>query len=255
MSSEVECQDAWLSIGAGEKAKSVEQLAGDLGIESVLEVGCGTGAVLAELIQIGIGSTYAACEPSPELCAHARARRYEADVDVRCETFDASGFERDRWDLIVLSHVLEHTEDPSALMAQILAAARFVIVEVPIEGTRMGALRSWLRHVVTGRPRTDNAAGHVQFFSVADVPRLVHWAGGRVLRTRAYFPSATYRHMANEAVGWRRAYYRAWILAHRLLGPRLLTELYYGHLAVLAGPRRFDGQRDPHPLFWHGRTP
>jgi len=252
MSGAIELQDAWLSIGAVDKATSVEQLARNLGIRSVLEVGCGTGAVLAEIVRRGIGSEYGACEPSPELFAHANARTYQADVDLRCGTFGGSAFDQRPWDLIVVSHVLEHTYDPAALVVQVLTAARYVIIEVPIEGTRMGRLRSRLRRAVTGRRRTDNAAGHIQFFSVPDVHRLVHWAGGRVLMTRMYFPESTFRHMASEAAGWRRAYYRAWAIANRVLGPRLVLHLYYGHFAVLVGQRRpGDDRAGPHPLFWY----
>jgi SAM-dependent methyltransferase len=256
MTNPVELEDTWLSIGAIDKATSVEHLARGLRIESVLEVGCGTGALLAEIIRRRIGTEYAACEPSPELYAHAHARSDLADVDIRCGTFAGSAFDKRRWDLIVVSHVLEHMHDPSALVVQVLAAARYVIIEVPIEGTRMGGFRSLLRRAITGRRRTDNAAGHIQFFSGPDVRRLVHWAGGRVTATRPYFPAATYRHMASGAGGLKRTYYSAWIVADRVLGSRLITHLYYGHLAVLAGQRSLDyDQDDPHPLFWHPSAP
>jgi SAM-dependent methyltransferase len=250
MTSVVEREDEWLSVGAVDKATSVEQLARGLSITSLLEVGCGTGAVLAEIIRRGIGSEYGACEPSAELCAQARARSYESEVDVRCGTFEGSQFDRRRWDLVVLSHVLEHTDDPAALLAQVLAAAPFVIVEVPIEGTLMGGLRSVLRRAVTGRRRSENDAGHIQFFSTKDVRRLVYWAGGRVVLTRSYFPRITYRHMASRAAGWKRAYYGAWTIAARILGPRFLTQLYYGHLAVLATKRIPNEEPGAHPLFW-----
>jgi SAM-dependent methyltransferase len=246
----VEREDEWLSVGAVDKAMSVEELARDLRITSVLEVGCGTGALLAEIIRRGVGSEYGACEPSAELFEHARARSYLANVDLRCATFDGSGFDQRRWDLIIVSHVLEHTDDPAGLLTQVLAAAQFVIVEVPIEGTVLGGLRSLLRMAVTGRKRSDNAAGHIQFFSIKDVRRLVYWAGGRVLLTRGYFPRTTYRHMASRAAGWRRGYYSGWTIADRFLGARILTQLYYGHLAVLASKRRPNEETVAHPLFW-----
>lgn len=220
MTNPVRLQDAWLSVGAPDKASSVGTLTRDLRIHSVLEVGCGTGAVLAEMIRRQIGSEYAACEPSHELFTHARSRSYEAEVD-RCATFEDSGFDDRRWDVIVLSHVLEHTEDPAALLVRVLAAARYLVIEVPLEGTRMGGVRSLLRKAATGRRRTDNAAGHVQFFSATDIRRLVHWSGGDVIRSRTYFPEAAYRHMKSSATDWRRLYYGAWLIAHRAMGSRL----------------------------------
>jgi SAM-dependent methyltransferase len=248
----VESQDAWLSVGAPDKASSVERLTGDLSIRSVLEIGCGSGALLAEMIDRKIGSEYAACEPSRELFALARSRAYETEVDVRCETFERSGFDERSWDLVVLSHVLEHTHDPAALVVRVLAVARYVVIEVPLEGTRMGAVRSLLRRAVTGRRRTDNAAGHIQFFSVADIRRLVHWSGGDVVRSRTYFPLSTYRYMKSDATGWRRLYYNAWLFAHSALGSRLLARVYYGHFAALAVPRSVDDESVvPFPLYWH----
>jgi len=77
MTNPVELQDAWLSIGAVDKAMSVEQLARDLRIKSVLEVGCGTGAVLAEIIRresapnTPHASLHPSCSRTP---AHAHMR-------------------------------------------------------------------------------------------------------------------------------------------------------------------------------------
>ena len=252
MTSAAALQDTWLSVGAPDKAHSVERLTRGLSIVSVLEVGCGTGAVLAELVQRNVGLEYAGCEPSPELFDRARSRAYGADVDMRCATFEDSGFADRQWDLIVISHVLEHTHDPAALVVRALAAARYLVVEVPLEGTRMGGVRGLLRQAVTRRRRTDNAAGHVQFFSAEDINRLAHWSGGHVVRSRTYFPEAAYRDMQSGAIGWRRPYYSAWLIAHRVIGARLLAHLYYGHFAALVAPRSVNDDRVvPHPLYWH----
>jgi hypothetical protein len=126
------------------------------------------------------------------------------------------------------------------------------VIEVPLEGTRMGALRGLLRRAIKGRKRTDNAAGHIQFFSAADVHRLVHWSGGTVARSRTYFPVATYRQMRTSATGWRRLYYGAWLVAQRAIGSRLLASVYYGHFAALIVPRRVDDDTVvPYPLYWY----
>ena len=256
MMDRVRLQDAWLSVGAPDKALSVARLTRDLRIRSVLEVGCGTGAVLAEMIREGIGSEYAGCEPSVELFARARSRTYGANVDLQCETFEHSGLDRRRWDLVVVSHVLEHTEDPAALLVRVLSSARYVVIEVPLEGTRISGVRSLLRRAVTGRRRTDNAAGHVQFFSAADIRRLVHWSGGYVARSRTYFPVAAYRDMKARSSGWRHLYYGAWLIAHRTIGSRLLSHVYYGHFAALVTPRSESDHRVvPHPLYWHASDP
>lgn len=256
MTSPAELEDAWLSVGAPEKASSVERLTRGRRIVSVLEVGCGTGAVLAELARREVGDEYAGCEPSPELFERARSRMYEVDVDLRCATFEDSGFADDRWDLIVLSHVLEHTPNPAALLVRVLGAARYVVVEIPLEGTWMGRIRSKLRQVLTGKARADNAAGHIQFFSAADLCKMVYWSGGAVVRRRTYFPTAGYRQMKRDATGWRGRYYSVAIAAHRAIGSRLMSHLYYGHFAILAAARVLgDEGAVPHPLYWQSDKP
>lgn len=252
MSGPAELMDDWLVVGAAEKASSVEYLTKDLGIVTVLEVGCGTGAILAELVKRGVGHEYAGCEPSPGLFEKARARQYGVDVDLRCMTFEESGFSERQWDLIVLSHVLEHTPDPAGIVGRILGSGRYLVLEVPLEGTWTGGIRARLKWALTKRPRTDNAAGHIQFFSAADIHRLVRWSGGRVLRTRTYFPAAAYRRMRSEANGLRRLYYAIALVASRVIGSGLTSHLYYGHFAALVAPRLHDDQSVvPHPLFWH----
>jgi len=159
MTSPAELEDAWLSVGAAEKASSVERLTRGVQIASLLEVGCGTGAILAELARRHVGSEHAGCEPSQVLFERARSRTYGVDVDLRCATFEDSGFADRQWDVVVLSHVLEHTTDPAALVARVLGADRYVVIEVPLDGAWIGWIRSKVRQALTGRARADNAQG------------------------------------------------------------------------------------------------
>jgi SAM-dependent methyltransferase len=256
MTSPAQMEDAWLSVGAPDKALSIERLTDGLGIVSLLEVGCGTGAILAELTRRQVGHEYAGCEPASALFEQARSRRYGVDVDLRCATFEESGFADRQWDVIVLSHVLEHVTDPAALVARLLGVTRYLVIEVPLDCTWSGGARSKLRQALTGRARTDNAAGHIQFFSAADVRRMVVWSGGAVVRSRTYFPAATYRRMGRDATALRRLYYGVALAVHRAIGSRLMSHVYYGHFAVLATPRvRSDDREGPHPLFWHPDKP
>jgi hypothetical protein len=81
---------------------------------------------------------------------------------------------------------------------------------------------------------------------------MVAWSGGRVIRSRTYFPTETYRKMKRDATGWRRIYYSVALAAGRAMGPRLTAHLYYGHFAALVSQRVHDDQSVvPHPLFWH----
>ena len=54
-----EDQDKWLEVGASEKALSVQMLAAGLRPASLLEVGCGTGAVLDRLVGYDVSALVA----------------------------------------------------------------------------------------------------------------------------------------------------------------------------------------------------
>jgi len=71
--------EGWRELGARGKADHIMALLGQVGAEpeAVLEVGCGDGAVLAELARrrSWVGSWFAAVRPYGEVAASGRHRR------------------------------------------------------------------------------------------------------------------------------------------------------------------------------------
>jgi SAM-dependent methyltransferase len=137
----------------------------------VCEVGCGDGALLAELAGRGYGSAHVGYEVSPE-AARIAAQRPE----LRVAAFDGEHLpEADgAFELGVLSHVLEHVPDPAALLRETARVSRAVLVEVPLEDN-LSARRP-------GKAAEARRIGHLQRFSRADVHRLAAAAGLRVER-------------------------------------------------------------------------
>lgn len=86
--------------------------AGVLGGE-LLEVGVGSGAFLDAARKRGFRVT--GCDLSPQICQRVQARY---GFPVLSE--DLANLPRSRWDVVVMSHVLEHVEDP----VRFLRAAR-----------------------------------------------------------------------------------------------------------------------------------
>jgi SAM-dependent methyltransferase len=246
-------EDLWLQTGAAEKAASVIELTRELPIRDVLEIGCGTGAILEELDRREFASRYWACEPSEPMFAQLANKHISRLVCSAATTLEASPFAGERFDLVILSHVLEHVVDPGRLLAAALQRADHAVVEVPIEGNLLGNVRARVKRSWTGQPRLANAAGHVQFYSISDISKLVRWVGSEVVCSRIYFPLAPYRSGATG--GWHP--YRQAILGLRALaGDAMMTRLYYGHLAVLvraaASPSATEGY--DHRLFWRPRS-
>src|SRR5690349_1950951 len=160
----------WRALSAVGKADHVLELTARLGLapQRVLEVGCGDGALLAELGDRRFAPTLAGFEISEE--AAAISRRRGLDVNVFDGTRLPAGDEA--YDLGILSHVLEHVPDPAALLRETARVCRSVIVEVPLEAN-LSARRSAKR---------EGAAeiGHIQSLDRDAVRRLVEGTGLRV---------------------------------------------------------------------------
>jgi SAM-dependent methyltransferase len=222
----------WLNVAADEKAASVIALAPP-NVSTVVEIGCGTGALLHALDRQGFADRYWGCEPARNLYDQIPRQQIARLVDVAPTTFD-SAFGVETFDLAILSHVLEHLLTPAVLLHEALARARYVLVEVPLEANAAGRARMAVKRA-SGRDPKMNDAGHVQFFSRNTARLLVRHAGGEVVADHGYFPEAPYREQAVHI------YQRA-VLASARIG---VARHYYEHFAMLT--RRADvGEWDHH---------
>ena len=161
----------WRELGARGKADHIVELArsASLASESVVEVGCGDGALLAELSARGFGGSLAGFDISATAIELARDRGV-ADVQV----FDGGRLPvgDKAFDLGLLSHVLEHVPEPLPLLAEVGRACKAVIVEVPLERNASGARAS--------KREASEEIGHVQSLDREAVHALVGSAGLRV---------------------------------------------------------------------------
>jgi SAM-dependent methyltransferase len=223
----------WRELSARAKADHVAELASRIGLRlhTAVDVGCGDGAVLAELSRRGFAREYAGFDLSEPAVEALRARRLP---DLRrAEVFDGSRLpvEDAEFDLALLSHVLEHVEDPGALLAEAARAATSVVIEVPLE-----------RNVSAGREQAADVReeiGHLQRFDRAAVRALAERAGLEVaaelsdpLRREVHLffadtPGARARALAKAAV--RRSAFT--------LSSRLAERLFTVHYACIATRR------------------
>ncbi len=123
----------WRALSAVGKADHIVTLCRRAGLapRTIVEVGCGDGAILSELHRRGVGEQLSGFEITDAAVAIAR-RRQELHEVARYDgehlpTPDGA------YDLGILSHVLEHVPDPAALLREVGRACRAVVVEVPLE--------------------------------------------------------------------------------------------------------------------------
>ncbi len=163
----------WRALGAVGKAEHVIALCARAGVAAgghpinTLEVGCGDGALLCELHRRGFGGTLSGVEITQAAVEIARSRPEIESVELYDGEHLAAG--DGAYELGVVSHVLEHVPDPSALLVEVARACRAVLVEVPLEAN-FSARRA-------GKRAHAAEVGHVQRLDRRAVRDMVAHAG------------------------------------------------------------------------------
>lgn len=184
---------AWRAVGAVDKVDNVLDLWRRVGggpEPSVLEIGCGDGAVLAEFNSRGISAV--GVEISRTAVEACRGR----GLDVRLLDSEQTGYPDHSFDIVVLTHVVEHLVDPRATLAEASRLGRWIAIEVPLEfhwrtpknytPTPLGHINTYnmklIRHLLqsTGlevvAERVSNVSREVQCFNASRVRGSVKWA-------------------------------------------------------------------------------
>ncbi len=224
----------WLRRGAPPKTRSIECLLNRNGIHPtvLMELGCGTGAVIEGCREKALARRYLAVDCSQEAIRYLRGRT--RDVATMVADIGSADFQvREDIDVVVLSHVVEHIENPQALLRSLANRVRFryAIIEVPLENLPLLRLKSTL----WGR---NQSAGHVSFFREEEFERLIHSSGLRILDRHRYVPVfdlETIRLVCRKDGSGRSRQLLRFASQHYL--PRYMAPLwsrfYYAHLAVL----------------------
>jgi SAM-dependent methyltransferase len=165
----------WRELGARGKADHVVSLCASAGLahKSVVEIGCGDGALMAELSQRGFGDALSGFDISAAAVELASARTVPRVTSLAVFDGESLPVADGAFDLGVLSHVLEHVPEPLPLLREAARACRALIVEVPLERNASGG-----RAV---KRSSSEAIGHLKALDRAAVGALVAEAGLRVV--------------------------------------------------------------------------
>lgn len=171
----------WRASGAYEKAVNVVELWSRLGQTSrpkVIDIGCGNGAIAAELSARGFFERLVGYDVSPSGIEQAVALELPQST---FNTVDGDGHlpEPDGgFDLAVLSHVVEHVEEPRRILREASRVAEWVVVEVPLEhNVRHAGDFVWTE------------TGHVNFYDLSLIRQLLQSCRLEVVEERVTTPS------------------------------------------------------------------
>jgi len=237
----VAAEAEWLQIGAKAKADSVDLLTSTLSrpVDVLCEMGCGTGAVLAECRHRRLARSYIGVDSSKDALDWIR-RSYGESIRLIYHDLDQGAPKLDVFaDLVVISHVLEHLNQPEILLAGLRGKCACVMAEAPLENQPVPRGKAWVRSRLFGQARWDNQAGHVQFFSKASFRELLVRCGWKIIGERIYLAygkhAILYATRKNGSPPWKSL---APYLLSKLLGHTLASHLLCVHYAVLAVPSR-----------------
>lgn len=159
--------EAWRMLGAKFKAQHIIDVCKGHNFKKVLEVGAGDGSILKYLSDANFAPEYHAVEISDSGVAHILSRKIKGVSSV--QEFDGYKlpFDGDSFDLIILSHVLEHVEHERLLLREIKRVAKHCVIEVPRD----------YKPGVDKRIKHFLAYGHINVYTPTSLRYLLHTEG------------------------------------------------------------------------------
>ena len=209
----------WRRLGAIDKVDNIVSLCGDLPHYSILEIGAGEGSLLKRLSELDFGREFYALEISPSGVETIKNKNIPRLVE--CKGFDGYHvpYDNERFDIAILSHVVEHVEHPRLLLYEASRVAKYLFIEVPLEDT-----------VRMPRDFVFDSVGHINFYSPRTIRRLVQSCNLRVIDQVTTNPSKgthTYQKGRKGLIN----YYVKQVLLRVL--PNVATEVFTYHGALV----------------------
>ena len=125
----------WRRLGALGKAENIVSLCKSLPHNYILEIGAGDGAILKRLSELNFGKELYAIEISTSGIEAIMKNYIPCLIESRLFDGYIVPYDDDRFDIAILSHVIEHVEHPRQLIYEASRVAKYVFVEVPLEDT------------------------------------------------------------------------------------------------------------------------
>jgi hypothetical protein len=191
---------------------------------SLVEIGCGSGAVLVELRKHFPQASMAGFDIAPD------AKKFWGDPvssGIRFELADYLALNEPAPDLVLVLDVLEHLGNPLEFLARLRTRAKLVAIHFPLDLSAISVVRE--RPLLLVRDKV----GHLHYFTRGLALALLEEAGFEIIEARYTGAAldAPQRSFKTRAAGWLR---RLAYAINRDLGARLLGG---ETLMVLARPR------------------
>ena len=213
----------WRRLGAVDKVDNIVSLCKGVPHKTVIEIGAGEGSVLKRMSEVNFGQELYGLEISPSGAETIRNKGIERLVE--CAVYDGYQipYEDDRFDLAILSHVIEHVEQPRRLLFEAMRIAKHVFIEVPLEDTAR-----------LPQDYVFDKVGHINFYSPKTIRRLLQTSNFKVLNQIVVNPSKSVHTYHKGKKGLVNYHIKQFMLK---LFPRLAPYIFSYHSALLCQPK------------------
>ncbi|EAY29324.1 class I SAM-dependent methyltransferase [Microscilla marina] len=162
----------WRELGAKNKVQNIINITQGHSFDRVLEVGSGDGSILQELSRQNFAQELYSVEISQSGLEAIQARNIPQLKSVQLFDGYKVPFEDHSFDLVILTHVLEHVEFERLLLRELKRLAKHQVIEVP-KDYRFGVDKK-LKHFL--------AYGHINMYTPSSLRFLVKSEGFRILK-------------------------------------------------------------------------
>ncbi len=144
-----------------------------LAVQTIAEVGCGAGAILAELQQrLPSGTRFTGYEISPQALELARSHQAPGLEFVAADILE---LRPPPVDLLLCIDVVEHVEDCIGFLRKLRPLGTYKMLHIPLEMSVLAVLRA------APLARARELVGHLHFFSKETALRTLEDAGYEVI--------------------------------------------------------------------------
>ncbi|MCU7842296.1 MAG: class I SAM-dependent methyltransferase [Candidatus Thiodiazotropha sp. (ex Monitilora ramsayi)] len=196
------------------KANKITEIlnSNNLKIDSICEIGCGSGGILAGLRSPFPDSRLTGYDIAPSA---AQFWPQWDQLDIHFTTGDFLTEDDNFYDLLLLIDVLEHLADPHDFLRQCQGKSRYLLIHFPLDLSALSVVRETpLLHV-------RRKVGHIHYFTKNLALELLHETGFHCLDIRY---TGAYRSAPQRSIGSRLFGLARWFVhtVSKDLGVRLL---------------------------------
>jgi ubiquinone/menaquinone biosynthesis C-methylase UbiE len=159
--------EQWRMLSARYKAQNILDVCGTQQFAKILEVGAGDGSILYYLDQWSFAPEMHALEISQSGVEQIQNRNISSLKSVQIFDGYTIPFGDEEFDLVILSHVLEHVEFERMLLREIKRVSKCVVIEVPRD----------YRFGVDKRMKHFLSYGHINMYTPTSLRFLVQTEG------------------------------------------------------------------------------